>query len=154
MLQFDRNTSSGCNNPNYGLLLWYVPELYQFEKSLCEGRLYNSMLFYVPRLHEWRHIYIILWWCCKLFNGMRSHELASRRLRIILAERQKSWQGTHPVRILNAGIAEIRAIVLFLLCELLVELEEFGYALAFGHGLDGEAVCRHNCTVVVLMGTT
>ena len=36
-----------------------------------------------------------------------------------------------PVRILNAGIAEMRAIVMFLLCELLVELEEFGYALAF-----------------------
>jgi hypothetical protein len=40
-------------------------------------------------------------------------------------------RGQVHVRILNAGIAEMRAIVLFLLCELLVELEEFGYALAF-----------------------
>ena len=32
----------------------------------------------------------------------------------------------------------------FLLCELLVELEEFGNALALGHGFDGEAVgCHH-----------
>ena len=45
------------------------------------------------------------------------------------------------------------AIVLFLLCELLVELEEFGNALALGHGFDGEAVCRHDGAVVVLMGS-
>jgi hypothetical protein len=30
--------------------------------------------------------------------------------------------------------------------------EEFGDALAFGHRLDGETVCRHHGTVVVLMG--
>ena len=44
---------------------------------------------------------------------------------------QAKRQSRAPVRILNAGIAEMRAIVMFLLCELLVELEEFGYALAF-----------------------
>ena len=43
--------------------------------------------------------------------------------------------------------------MLFLLCELLVELEEFGDALAFGHGLDGEAVGGHHGAVVVLMGS-
>ena len=45
------------------------------------------------------------------------------------------------------------AIVLFLLRELLVELEELGDALAFGHGLDGEAVGSHHGAVVVLMGS-
>ena len=42
---------------------------------------------------------------------------------------------------------------MFLLRELLVELEELGDALAFGHGLDGEAVGGHHGAVVVLMGS-
>ena len=66
---------------------------------------------------------------------------------------QAKRQSRAPVWILNAGIAEMRAIVSFLLCELLVELEEFGNALAFGHGLDGEAVGGHHGAVVVLVGT-
>lgn len=36
--------------------------------------------------------------------------------------------------------------------ELLVELEEFGDALAFGHGLNREAVCCHYSPAVLLMG--
>ncbi len=40
-----------------------------------------------------------------------------------------------------------------LLRELQVELEEFGHALAFGHGFDGEAIGRHDGAVVVLMGS-
>ena len=35
--------------------------------------------------------------------------------------------------------------------EELVEFEEFGYTLAFGHGFDGEAVSCHHRAVVVLM---
>ena len=37
--------------------------------------------------------------------------------------------------------------------ELLVELEEFGDALAFGHRLDGEAVGGHHGAVVVLVSS-
>jgi len=36
---------------------------------------------------------------------------------------------------------------------LLVELEEFGDALALGHGFDGEAVGGHHSAVVVLVGS-
>ena len=37
--------------------------------------------------------------------------------------------------------------------EELVEFEEFGYTLAFGHGFDGEAVGGHDGAVVVLVGS-
>ena len=41
----------------------------------------------------------------------------------------------------------------FLFRELLVEFEEFGHALAFSHGFDGEAVGGHHGAVVVLVGS-
>ena len=36
---------------------------------------------------------------------------------------------------------------------MLVELEELGHALAFGHCLDGETVGCHHSPIVVLVGT-
>ena len=37
----------------------------------------------------------------------------------------------------------------FLFREFLIEFEEFGYALAFGHGFDGEAIGRHHGMIFI-----